>query len=408
MKIIRKILSSIKNWILDIRSTFYLKKVKRKGHSASKKMKVGFVVFEPETWDKLSPIYNSLKNNENIVVNLIIVPSYDQELRVTTQYGKELAFFENIDSKAFLAYNNGTWINIKRENYDYIFYQDPYNNHMPFKLKSSHVVKFSKICYIPYGYTGSNDFNEGNTNKSFFRNVYYEFVDVIEIKNILCERYKQNVEKGLQHFVNYGYPSFEQIDLIQSMHKIKKILWTPRWSYEPKIGGSHFFEYKEKIVSLAKTYPLINVAIRPHPMMFNNFINNGLMDKDEKENYCDKLKENDIEISQGLDLETEFCKTDLLITDWSSIIPMFFLTGKPIIYCVSDIELNLECSLISEGMYLAYSWDDIEKHVKDLIQGNDYLFDKRNMIIKKMQKEHRGATERIINELYNDYVNSEI
>mgnify|MGYP006898305653 CR=1 FL=1 len=63
----------------------------------------------------------------------------------------------------------------KKEGYDYIFYQDPYNEHMPPTLRSDNVVRFAKICYVPYGFVGSNDLSHIVTNKAFFRNVTYGF-----------------------------------------------------------------------------------------------------------------------------------------------------------------------------------------------------------------------------------------
>ena len=50
---------------------------------------------------------------------------------------------------------------------------------------------------------------------------------------------------------------------------------------------------------------------------------------------------------------------------------MFFLMNKPIIYCPSQIELNKEYQYILRGMYLATSWNEIEKIIKRLVNGND-------------------------------------
>ena len=75
----------------------YLKNNVKKMHSKNKLMKVGFIVFEPETWDKLNPVYNELKSRKGIEVKIIIVPSFDQALKITTHYGKELNYFKKID-----------------------------------------------------------------------------------------------------------------------------------------------------------------------------------------------------------------------------------------------------------------------------------------------------------------------
>lgn len=176
--LLKKPLRVVKKILLNTRTNYYLKKNSQRVSHGEKKIKIGFIVFEPETWDKLDAVYTELKSREDVICELIIVPSYDQELELTTHYGKELQFFRNKTSDVLLAYTNENgWLDISKNGYDYVFYQDPYNAHMPKNLKSSTVVKFTKICYIPYGFSGSNNFNEGNTNPDFFRNVYFEFVD---------------------------------------------------------------------------------------------------------------------------------------------------------------------------------------------------------------------------------------
>jgi hypothetical protein len=204
----KKSLQFVNDLILDKKAEKFLKNNAKKTHDKNELMKVGFIVFEPETWDKLNPIYNELKLREGIEVKIIIVPSFDQELKITTHYGKELNYFKKLDNDSILAYQNSRWIDIEKEGYDYIFYQDPYNEHMPPTLRSDNVVRFAKICYVPYGFVGSNDLSHIVTNKAFFRNVTYGFLDTQNNFKILTNRYKNNIKKGLQHFNIMGYPAY--------------------------------------------------------------------------------------------------------------------------------------------------------------------------------------------------------
>lgn len=409
MKIIRKILSSIKNWILDIRSTFYLKKVKRKGHSASKKMKVGFVVFEPETWDKLNPVYNELKSRKGIEVKIIIVPSFDQALKITTHYGKELNYFKKIDNDSVLACQNNKWINIEKEEYDYIFYQDPYNEHVPPALRSDNVVKFAKICYVPYGFVGSNDLSNIVTNKAFFRNVTYGFLDTQNNFKILTNRYQNNIKKGLQHFNIMGYPAYEEFfEYAKANNEIKKILWAPRWTYDKKIGKSHFFEYKDKFNELSKKYPNILFTIRPHPMMFSNFIKSGLMTEEEFLHYKKELELLEIELSLNKDVSEDLKTTDILISDFSSIIPMFYFMNKPVIYTDTDMALNEEYRIIMDNSYIADNWNKVGAYIDDLVNGIDLKNSQRYADIKEQYKLHHEASRKIVDCLVNDYIKNEM
>jgi len=403
MNLIVKGRNFIKNRYMDFKVRPYLRYNALKKHSADKPVKVAFIVFEPETWDKEAPIYDELKKRK-INADLIVVPSFDRELRLTKRYGKELDFFKGYDADAIRAYDDKeNIIDLKSMSYDYVFYQDPYNEHMPAELRSDYVVQFAKICYVPYGYSGSNAFNGGNTNRSFFRNVFWGFMDVTEVRDILIKKYRKNCNNGLQNFICTGYPSFEKFFDIKWDGKIKRILWAPRWSYEPKTGGSHFIEYKDNFVALKSELPEYDLAIRPHPMMFSNFINKGLITESIKDAFISELDKQGIELSQNNSLMDDFMSADILITDFSSIIPMFYLTEKPIIYCKSDIEFNNAYKEMAPGMYIAESWSDVKKYIHEIVGGNDYLRSVRKEIIKQIYDRNVNATSKIVDIIINDY-----
>lgn len=400
---IKKPYCFIKNCFLNIRAEKYLKNNVMKMHKNNKRMKIGFIVFEPETWDKLSPIYHILKTKKEIDVKLIIVPSFDQELKLTIHFGKELQYFSNIDSDYIPAYKMNEWINIENDGYDYVFYQDPYNVHMPSTLRSNNVVRFTKICYVPYGFIGSDVFLGLATDSDFFRNVYLGFMDSIKTIDVLNKKFDYTIKNGLQHFYDVGYPAYEKYFNYKCRKGIKRILWTPRWSYDPKVGGSHFFEYKDEILSLKEKFNDISIVIRPHPMMFSNFINEGKMSIDEYNDFIELAKKKGIEISIGNDISNDFNDTDLLITDYSSIFPMYFLTGRPVIYCNSIIKLNKEYAELADVSYQCDNWEKIEQCVANLIEGHDPLKIQREKVIKLQKKKHIGSAERICEIIINDY-----
>lgn len=71
----------------------------------------------------------------------------------------------------------------------------------------------------------------------------------------------------------YGAIGIEQM-LQEKVRKqnqgLKIVLWTPRWSTDPYIGGSNFFNYKDIMTRLVKQNKNILFIFRPHPLMFEN------------------------------------------------------------------------------------------------------------------------------------------
>ena len=105
------------------------------------------------------------------------------------------------------------------------------------------------------------------------------------MKNVIKKRFKKTSEKGYQHFEYLGYPSLEPFMKIKNRNEIKSIIWTPRWSYNKTIGGSHFIEYKDSFVSIKEKFSEIELVFRPHPLMFDNLIFEKRMTKSEVDEF---------------------------------------------------------------------------------------------------------------------------
>ena len=98
-----------------------------------------------------------------------------------------------------------------------------------------------------------------------------------------------------------------------------------------------------------------------------------------------------------------FRQTGILITDYSSIILEFFLSGKPVIQCgKTNICFDEIYEQIVQGFYIAENWEQLEEIVQKLLNGEDDLKTKRMNIIADIKKQHIGATERIVNFLIKD------
>lgn len=401
MSLIGKVLRPIKNYLLDQRAAYYLKKVSEKKHDKDKPLKVGFIVFEPETWDKLQPVYEAMLEDKSFEPLLIVLPSFDTELRLIDEYGYEKVYFESKYDQILLAYDNEKkLINIKALGLDYVFYQDPYDVHYPTGLKTKELVKFVKICLIPYGYTLSKNFIGMITRNAFYKNVYFNFADGVEYGQIIENACRNNIDKGLQSVQYCGYPALEKYMKWDNHTDAGCITWSPRWSFDDAIGGSHFIEYKDKFFDLRELFPKEKILMRPHPMLFSNLVSTKKMTEKEKDCYLNKLCDYNIEINDRGAIDDVLLNTKLLITDFSSIIISFFATGRPIIYCESVFEPTQEFKEILQYMYVAHSWDEVIHYADEILKGNDYLLEKRMNFINEGSFEiHKSSTSKILERL---------
>lgn len=399
-KIIKPVFLPVRNRYEDSRSSFFLELASKKKHKAEKKIRVAFIVQMPELWDKQRDVYRLMADHSDFDVWMIIVPQYD-----LIQKGEEKKKIEYFISEC----KNNQYLMDKDlkesefrslENFDYIFYPRPYDGYLPPFLKSGQVVKHSKICYIPYATPEAK--NTGLYSNSFFRNIYMGFMESSWAADQNKRRYKNNVEKGRQFFLNIGYPTFEKCLQLKDECCYSRALWTPRWSYKPSSGGgSHFFEYCDELTEFH--WEEASFKVRPHPMMWNNFVKESLITPEEIEAIRHKWKDKHIQEDFHESVIDTFRETDILISDRSSVIPMFFLTGKPIIYCPYKINYGELFLSIMPGLYMANNWNELRSLIQQLLEKKDPLKEVRKSIVEKHFLQNQHASQNIMQEIMRDY-----
>ena len=232
------------------------------------------------------------------------------------------------------------------------------------------------------------------------------FCSAATVKEKLSERYASNVEMGYQHMEFLGYPILDTDLAAPDPHSTVNLLWTPRWSYKARVGGSHFLEYKDKFITLGDRYgDKVKLSMRPHANTFSDLQEKGLITKAEVDAYKKTLKEKSIELySTQFDLYENFRRTDILIGDYSSILIVYFLTGRPMIYCeFANAEPLAEYKEMFDCMYVARSWDDVERYLDELIAGNDPLYERRQKAVAKIRADHANSAQRIVDRLLEDF-----
>lgn len=363
-------------------------------------VRVAFLVYEPAMWDKQEPVYLEMQNRPEMEPYLIVVPDVGsslEEAEVKRQFF--LQKYQNV-----ILYDEETAGRFQKKTFHYTFYQTPYAHKFPKDLQAHKLVKHTKICYIPYGYVGSADFFAVSSNEDFFSNAYFGFMDNEDMKAVLQEKFSWECKAGIQNFPFVGYPPFEcYTQMGEPAAEIKNILWLPRWTYAEEGGGSHFLENKDRFNQLAAENPEANWIMRPHPLMFASLAELGLFPEEEADAYKKDMAHKGVILDEHSLLNETLRQTDLMIADYSSVIIMYFLTGRPIIYCDGGLPLTGSYSELRSAMYIANSWEEVVRYVQMLRSGEDPLKESRRKIAAEAGKAHLGATKRIVDMIFNDY-----
>ncbi|MBO5605813.1 MAG: CDP-glycerol glycerophosphotransferase family protein [Acidaminococcaceae bacterium] len=386
----------------QIKASYYLKRIKRnKIANGSRKIKVGFLVQMQEIWDKQAPVYEKLNLDERFIVSLIVVPPRDfcKSSYSFEEYEKLLFFFTKKYPMADIqkAYDKH-WLDLSSMGFDYIFYPRCWEKDLPPEYRTGEIIKYAKTCYIPYGAGGFRYDKSFYYKRSFFISLYINFCNSKERVSLFPKGpYKHNIFLGTP-LIDYSITRQQSITA-----NSKSILWTPRWTDEEIYGGTTFFVYKDKMLTLKTKYPSIDLVLRPHPSTFKNALFLGKMTESEIEEYKNRVKEHGASFDKNEMVGDSFRQTGILITDYSSIILEFFLSGKPVIYCgKTNINFDEIYERIFPGFYIAENWEQVESAVQKLLNGEDDLKTIRMNIIEDIKKQHIGATERIVNFLIKD------
>ncbi len=390
-----------KKLIEDFKADQRLRGVDRWQRGAKGGIRVGFVVQMSEIWDKESPIYDAMVQDESFEPELIVVPEYDWiNCRVEDDY-KGNYFLSNYNN-AIRAYVDGEWMSLADGSYDYVFLQRPYDHYLPEGLRSSDIAKHSKVCYIPYGFSGSNIFDKGNSNVDFFRNVTFAFLESDHAVELVKRQFVLPGERKIRNIVNLGYPALIPYFTMNKMSEGKKFLWTPRWTFDPKMGDSNFLKYRDTVIDIVETYNDTQLIFRPHPMMFDEIRRKGLMSDEEITEFAGILRNKGIIYDAGRPVLESITDADVLITDYSSIIIGFFITGKPIIYCDTGIELNNLYKKLAEGFYVVRNEEELVYYIEQLYSGNDPLYGRRKRIVEQDLMIHQNSVDMIMEMIRED------
>lgn len=408
-KLFNRIFNEIYTDFFDIQSIYYLKKYK---HKSNEKINVVFLVQLEQLWSKINNVVNEFIKDDNITIYIVLVPT-DEKSPLSQEF---INFFEvkyGIYSNVILKkvdYENPFDLRILSPNY--IFYPRPYDNYLPKKYSVKESVKFSRICLIPYGYNILNYEQEKNIayNKAFIKYVYLLFVESDYFKSNLENNYKFRTQIKSNKFISLGYPSFEKYveNNYILLEKCKTFLWNPRWTDNKNFGGSSNFSlYYNDLISFFEENDQLSLIFRPHPMAFNNYLNTGIITKEELDNiYTVFSEENNLFLDEFPSYQESFEKADVFISDISSLVPEFFLTGKPVVFCGSVDEKNYsdEFNLMKKSFYIVNSKDDLIQKIIDLSNGLDPLQQLRIETVKSILTKHKDSSARIIDYIKSDFL----
>lgn len=380
-------------------AAYYLMKHKLKKKNTGK-VKVGFICQYIPSWNKIEPIYQLMRNDQNFETFLLCVPSNISYNNLVNQNDIENDTYNyftehNYDNPINTLTSENEWLDLKPLSMDYVFYPRPYNSFMPLQYTAKEVCKYSKICIVLYAYSLTKDVFPVTLNKNFCRYLYCYYAESKDAFDFYKKRFGFTYRLGMQKVMNIGTPILEGMqqksDQIISSWKFSKnnfrVIWAPRWTTDKKLGGSNFFEFKDTMFEIANDNQNFDILFRPHPLMFDNFLKTGELSREEYEEYMNRIQnQNNMSIDDNKEYQNTFWESDVLVADVSGIIPEYLITGKPLVFCMSNMELEFIDTIkdLIKGCYVVYNEKELKTCLYQLASGEDPLKEIRDKLVKTL------------------------
>lgn len=376
--------------------------VRRQAGSGSDFPKVVFIIGFPETWNSVATVWQGLAA-EGAKPLILCVPKPESadagEYRAARE-NEAWDFFRERQPEAIDARDpsSGKWFDLKAEKPDYVVYTRPYQKEYPEPYRSTCVCGYAKVCYIPYAYSQTVEGLSYTTfNYEFILTASLVFVPSrIRLKE--CgERFAVQKRMHSHQFLYKGYPRFDLVqgsgNATESGTGKKTILWLPRWTVGASGGQkeSNFLRYLEFFMEYQERNPEIRLIIRPHPLLFQTIAERHILTESRLQEIRSRIEEApNICMDTNKDYMFSFRESDYLVSDYSSLVIEYFVSGKPVIYCGGAENLNREMLLMHSVLYHGREWQDVEGLLTRLIGGEDPMKEKRKEVIGQLMPSNAG------------------
>lgn len=388
----------------------------------NEKMRIVFIIQRTEVFNSVRTVFDAAVANDECEIYLLPLPRCANE-------GKELFWDTYASVVEFCHHLHGGIVidtyNFKTETYydltelmpDYIFLNVPYTSQYPDVYSLEKLASIAKICYVPYGYAMPNEKKYSNMYAGPFyvdlmKSISFLFTDG-DVSYSYCKKNRMWLSELLfgKRIYNIGYPRFDSIEVHEVRPMGNTILWLPRWTVAKQTDNgnlaSHFLDYNDSLLEYVDSQDYYHLVIRPHPLMFENYIKYGLMSEQDVLAYKEIMKNHGkISLDEKPSYDDTFNTVDILVADYSSTIIEFFLRGKPVIYCGKREELSPQLSDVTKTFYYVNGWEQLKKVLNDLKDGIDPLKEERQIAVEQFRVGNQNAGEAILSILRKNYVDS--
>lgn len=381
-----------------------LRKIKKK-----ESFRCVFLALFDSVW-KCDSLYREMLKDVRFAPIIVICPVVNYGHDNMIQRMRDCrSFFDKKGYNYIVSYNENTgeYLDIKKElKPDIVFYTNPYRGLIDNKY---YIDNFKDVltCYIPYFYASGN-------NPAFYDLPFHHYVWKYFCENeSLKKEFEQTERKKLANIVPVGFCPFDEFEekKVTRDSRIKKVIWAPHHMLEASGGvvvRNSFLRYYDSFFKLADKFQgKVEFVFRPHPLLKNKLYAHPDWGKARTDSYYSKWKaHNYCSLDEHTNYIELFYNTDAMIHDCGSFTTEYLYVNKPALFSDRSFfgpnEYWKSAIDAVDCYYRADSEAEIETFITDVVlNGNDYLFNKRLAYKEKYLCTHELVGRKIINTITN-------
>lgn len=350
-----------------------------------RKIKVGFIIINESIW-KYDELYRLFHNSKEFEPIIYVCPYIKKGKK---QYEFEMIeLFQKFKKKGcnvkLTKNEDGTYIDLKNEKLDFIFFSTSWN--LTFKKYLIGNFFGRLTSYVHYGYQSSALFNECY-NKDIM-NLGWRYFLASPTHAEYSRQY--SLTKNKNTFVT-GYPGLDPIIqtnkiTINNYKSAKKlIVWAPHHTIDGVdnnlLSYSTFLEYCDYFLELSEKYKdKIILAFKPHPVLITKLYK--VWGEEKTNEYYQKWNNIENRIKVEGDYVELFHRSSALIHDSGSFVAEYLATKKPAMFLINNEDVKKEFNSIGqeaiECHYQARNKEQIDNFIQNVvIDGGDSMENER-------------------------------
>ncbi|MEO6004645.1 MAG: tetratricopeptide repeat protein [Opitutus sp.] len=342
-----------------------------------------FLVQTGSSWQSLASIYEQFRTDPNWDAVVVAVPFIHCHFTTDDERNAVFEFLRNEG----ITYVRWDEFALSVGCADIAFFYIPYDETLPAGWRLNDFLRcVPRIIYVPYALVivGGTENTQSQFNLPLQQRAWLVVAHSARNRAL----YARHCLTGCAHVEVTGHPKMDalrrlsafidpEITAFASGRKV--VCWNPHFDYRPNetafgSGLSTFLRWKDFLLAEFSLRRELALVIRPHPLFFSSLNTRGFWRDTHAQEFEARIRESgNVMIDRRPSYLPVFASAVAMISDASSLLLEFAVTGKPLLYLRNPHgpELDDHGELVRDHLYTATQESEIREFLDLVTQAED-------------------------------------